>query len=682
MNDLKDIPIEIKEQGKEAVDNYLYELKKGTVNLNETKLIFVGHGAVGKTSVMKRLVFDDYNENEKSTEGIDIKQWSLQAENNDELKINIWDFSGQEIYHSTHQFFLSQRSLYILVWDTRIDIMMPELASFDYWLSVVSLLSQQSPILVVQNKIDERHRAISQGILLKHFPNIVGFHQVSAKDGTGISELKKTIQKEVQKLPHIGERLPKVWLDVRNKLQQTQQNYISYDNFISLCNSFNLNAEEALHLSNYFHDLGVFLHFQDNDILRNIIFTNPEWATGAVYRIIDTKEVVLNFGKFKYSQLQKIWDIYPEDKFMFLIELMKKFELCFLLPDSDDYFVPGMLSAEEPDIIWENTNNLQFEYKYEFMPAGIMTRLIVRMHNYIENNQYWYHGAVIEYEQTKAIIKIDAIGRNIKVKLQGKNKPDLFAIIRSEIGRIHKTLKQPPVELKVPCICDECKSSDNPEFYAFKTLNKYLDKGKKTIECRKSIEEVSINQLLGKINGNGQQQALFEYIILALKQLQGLRVSLNLEYEDSRNSFVANVLTNKNFRVKDQTKWGIAKVKAGKIDIKIDDDKGETFAICEAFNLQDFDRTKIKNHLTKIFNYDANGLPENYIIVYCDKNFMENWQEYIQYVSEIDYEHKILNFTDISNNHDISANIKVGIAIHERNKKQVKIYHIFVQMSS
>ena len=192
-NPIENVPIEIITQGKEAIKNYFAELEKGTVNLYETKLLLVGYGAVGKTSLMKRLVYDEYNENEVSTEGIDIKRWNLKTNNNNELKINIWDFGGQEIYHSTHQFFLSKRSIYLLVWDARIDKMMPNLASFDYWLRIVSLLSQNSPILVVQNKIDQRASLVAEKYLQEYFPNIVGFYKVSAKEKTGIEELKNTI---------------------------------------------------------------------------------------------------------------------------------------------------------------------------------------------------------------------------------------------------------------------------------------------------------------------------------------------------------------------------------------------------------------------------------------------------------------------------------------------------------
>ncbi len=682
-NPIENPPIEIITQGKEAIRNYFEEIKKGTVNLFETKLLLVGYGAVGKTSLMKRLVFDEYNENESSTEGIEIRNWTLKTKTDDELKINIWDFGGQEIYHSTHQFFLSKRSIYLLVWDARIDKMMPNLASFDYWLRIVSLLSQNSPILVVQNKIDERTSLVAEKYMQDYFPNIVGFCKVSAKEKTGIEELRNTIENEINKLPHIGEKLPKVWIDIRDNLKQSNQNFIALDEYLSECKNFGIDFDQALHLSNYFHDLGTFLHFQDNDILRNIIFLNTEWATKAVYKIIDTKEVVLNQGKFNYSQLRNIWNDYPNDKFAFLIELMKKFELCFLLPNGVDYIVPELLPPNQPDEVdnWDNSNNLRFEYRYKFMPAGIITRLIVRMHDYITNNLFWLQGVLIAREATQALITSNTFERKISIHIKGKNRQDLFGIIRYEIENIHKTLKAPYVELMTHCICSECILSENPEFYSFEQLNKYLDKGKNTVTCPKSVEEVSINLLLGKVNGEGKQQSLFDYIIFALKQLQGLSLTIR-EYEDSRNSFIANVLTNKNFRVKDQTKWVKANVESGEIDIKIEDEKGDAIAIYEAFNLESFDKTKITNHLVKIFNYDANGLPENYIVVYCSKNFLENWNKYNVYIPSIDYEHKMVDFTDISTNYDIPTNIKIGIARHKRNESEIKIYHIFVEMQT
>lgn len=33
------------------------------------------------------------------------------------MSFSIWDFAGQEVYYSTHQFFLSSRALYLVVWN-------------------------------------------------------------------------------------------------------------------------------------------------------------------------------------------------------------------------------------------------------------------------------------------------------------------------------------------------------------------------------------------------------------------------------------------------------------------------------------------------------------------------------------------------------------------------------------
>ena len=98
---------------------------------------------------------------------------------------------------------------------------MPNLASFDYWLRIVSLLSQNSPILIIQNKIDQRASLVAEKYLKDYFPNIVGFYKVSAKEKTGIEELKEIISQEINKLSHIGEQLPKVWIDIRDNLKQS-----------------------------------------------------------------------------------------------------------------------------------------------------------------------------------------------------------------------------------------------------------------------------------------------------------------------------------------------------------------------------------------------------------------------------------------------------------------------------
>jgi hypothetical protein len=64
----------------------------------------------------------------------------------------VWDFAGQTVYYNTHQFFLSNRAVYLLMWNIRLGY---EHAGLDFWLSSISVHSPQAPILVVGTHLDQ-----------------------------------------------------------------------------------------------------------------------------------------------------------------------------------------------------------------------------------------------------------------------------------------------------------------------------------------------------------------------------------------------------------------------------------------------------------------------------------------------------------------------------------------------
>ncbi len=112
----------------------------------------------GKSTIAKALTQDAYfkiNLEEKSTEGIDILKWIITQKKTKipkDFRFNIWDFGRQEIYHATHQFFLTKRSLYIFITEARKDLRFDD---FYYWLNIINSLGSKSHILAVQNKIDQ-----------------------------------------------------------------------------------------------------------------------------------------------------------------------------------------------------------------------------------------------------------------------------------------------------------------------------------------------------------------------------------------------------------------------------------------------------------------------------------------------------------------------------------------------
>lgn len=498
-------PLEIVKQGVYSIKNYFTSISKSEelFQLKEAKILIVGEGGVGKTCLMNKMIDQNFriDEDEKTTEGIDIKKWNLEEDNGTDVKINIWDFGGQEIYHSTHQFFLTKRSIYIYVWNARTD---DDLSTrFEYWLNTIKLLSDNSPLIIVQNKIDERFKYIDEKSLKVLYPNIVGTINTSSKTGQGFDQLIGLIRKELIKLPHLGDVLPKAWLDIRKKIENLEKNYTSYTEYESICKVYGVTKSKASFLSRYFHDLGVFLSFRNNPILKTTLFLKPEWATNAVYKIIDTKEVQHNKGKFDYEELHSIWSNYPEEKFSQLLELMKKFELCFQINDSSNYIIPNLLPPQKPEYDFLRVKgklNLKFEYHYDFMPAGILSRFIVRVADLIYFDIYWKNGVLIARKGAIAEIIAHPFEKIIRVNITGTNKRELLSVIRREIEQIHKTQNYPEVEEMIPCICKECKKNKSGYFHSFRRLVKASAKGKRTIECQHSFDDVDIKLLLGIVN--------------------------------------------------------------------------------------------------------------------------------------------------------------------------------------
>ena len=514
------IPVEIANQGVFAIAEYLKSLKN-KIKLYEAKLIVVGGGAVGKTSLMKRLLFNEFSPDENITEGIEINNWLLNTKIAENLRINFWDFGGQEIYHATHQFFLTKRSLYIFVWEARKD---DDLLNFDYWLNIIKLLSDESPVIIVLNKTDQNIKLIDELSLKKKFKNIVRFFKVSARTGDGIGDLRLSIRQEIVKLPHIGNTLPQLWLEIRGHLEKLDKSFIEYTHYKKICENFGLDKDALDLLSQYLHDLGIFLHFQDNIILRDLIFLKPEWATKAVYKLVNTKRVRENGGKFNYNELSSIWDKYPENKYIFLLELMKRFELCFQIPNSQDYILPQLLPPTESDFEWNYEDNVRFEYHYEFMPAGIIPRFIVRNHDLIVSNLYWQNGVVLNWESSRALVIGEPLKKKIKIWIRGADPKAFLEIIRRDIDIIHKSLNYPEVTELLPCICSICNGQDNPYFFDYSVLKKFKEKSKPFIPCLKSTQDVNIEDLL-----NGVERAL------TLKEMEDDRMKHMLFSTDQYN---------------------------------------------------------------------------------------------------------------------------------------------------
>ncbi len=506
IDNLLPIPPEILARTKEpsAIINFYQQVKEQeTDSLYEAKLIIVGEGGAGKTTLRNKIQDTDFQlqSNEVSTEGVDVVHWHFPLQDGKEFRVNIWDFGGQEIYHATHQFFLTKRSLYTLVADSR-----KEDTDFYYWLNVVELLSGNSPLLIVKNEKQERKREINERQLRGEFTNFKETLATNLATNRGLPEILSKIQHYIQSLPHVGTKLPKAWVKVREALEIETRSHISLDEYLKIArdNGFT-RQEDALQLSGYLHDLGVCLHFQDDDLLSRTVILKPTWGTDAVYKVLDNSQVVQNLGKFTREDLKAIWH---EDKYSAmrpeLLRLMMNFKLCYEIPSCPGvYIAPQLLTPNQPEYAWDESENLYLRYEYEFMPKGILTRFIVEIHPLIENqNCVWKTGVVLSGDGSRAeVIELYRYHKGeIRIRVTGKRKRNLLTTLRHEIDKIHDSYERLKYKVLVPCNCSTCKDSQIPFFFDLKRLHQFLDAEKPQIQCYESGDDVEIQGLIDDVS--------------------------------------------------------------------------------------------------------------------------------------------------------------------------------------
>ncbi|MFS0517270.1 COR domain-containing protein [Nostoc sp. UIC 10607] len=499
-NPIEKPPPEVVARGLQAIKDYFRQIQaEGTDYLYEAKLLIIGEAGAGKTTLAKKIKDENYQlREEDSTKGIEVIQWSFLMGNARKFRVNIWDFGGQEIYHATHKFFLTKRSLYVLVADTR-----KEDTDFYNWLNVVELLSDNSPLLIIKNEKQNRHRQINELQLRGQFTNLKETLPTNLADNRGLEQVLEQIKHYVKNLPHIGSPLPKTWVRVRETLESDARNYIGLDEYLNICqqNGFT-QRNDKLQLSSYLHDLGVCLHFQEDALLNKTVILKPKWGTDAVYRVLDNEKVIRSLGSFSRSDLANIW---CEDEYATmhdeLLRLMINFKLCYEIPKSKGkYIAPELLSPNQHSYDWNEINNLILRYTYEFMPRGIITQFIVAMHELInEQRCVWKSGVVLSKDQTEAEV-IEYYGkREIKIRVSGSHKRDLMTIVTHELDKIHDSYKRLKYNKLIPCNCVTCKDNQEPHFYPFERLRQFVADKQERIQCQKSYQMIDVLGLIDDV---------------------------------------------------------------------------------------------------------------------------------------------------------------------------------------
>lgn len=490
---------------------YLKNVLSGapTRPLNEAKVVLVGQGKVGKTSLVNRLTRDEFNPQEHKTEGIAIHPWQVQVDG-EWIRLNLWDFGGQEIMHATHQFFLTKRTVYLLVLDSR---QSEQANRVEYWLKLIQSFGGDSPVIIVCNQCDEDEMSLNWKGLKNKYPSLQPpVKRASCKTREGMAEILVAITKAVSALPHIHDALALNWFAVKDELQRLHAagaDYIPYTHYQDLCRTHEITAEQDQKtLLGFLHDLGAVLHFLDHPILEENNVLNPAWVTGGVYAIINHHLLKEKQGVLHLNDLGTILDPqqYPRSKYPFIIQMMQKFEMCHEFPGSNNtqFLISVTLPLEPPDMPLL-ANPLRFQYRYEVLPESVITRFITRMHAYLDGNCYWRHGVRLKSEDgaNQALVQADLEDRKISLAVAGRpaTNRDLLKLIRADFYKIHKSFGELAVAEKIPL-------SETPEVLVdYQHLVVLEEKGIAEFIPEGMLVKVKVKDLLDGIETKHERQS-------------------------------------------------------------------------------------------------------------------------------------------------------------------------------
>ncbi|XP_048222345.1 leucine-rich repeat serine/threonine-protein kinase 2 isoform X6 [Perognathus longimembris pacificus] len=319
---------------------FLQQRLKKAVPYNRMKLLIVGNTGSGKTTLLQQLMKTKKSDLgiQGATVGIDVKDWPIQirGKRKKDLVLNVWDFAGREEFYSTHPHFMTQRALYLAVYDlskgqAEVDAMKP-------WLFNIKIRDQP----VVGQLIPDCY-----------------------------VELEKIILSERKNVP-----IEFPVIDQKQLLQLVKENQLQLD------------ENELPHAVHFLNESGVLLHFQDPALqLSDLYFVDPKWLCKVMAQILTVK--VEGHRKHPKGIISRR-DVetflskkkrFPKNYMMQYFKLLEKFQIA--LPQGEEcLLVPSSLSDHRPVIELPHCENSEIIirlYEMPYFPMGFWSRLINRL---------------------------------------------------------------------------------------------------------------------------------------------------------------------------------------------------------------------------------------------------------------------------------------------------------------
>jgi Leucine-rich repeat (LRR) protein len=483
------------EQGLDAVKAYLHAQAEEQIILDEAKLILIGEGGVGKTSMLGALRGDKWVESRKTTHGVEVDIKSLlltDANSGKTITFNGWDFGGQNIYRHTHQLYFTAPAVYLAVWEPRRG---PEQCAVAEWIKMVKhrAYNENRPderprVLVVATHGGPKERLdhIDEQALRDEFGHLIcGFHHLDSKTGEGLDNLKKAIAREAAAIPSVGRKVPKSWKNMLEALRQRSQTepYISYNAFEAVCAEQGLEPLLVTIYAAILNELGHIIHYRGDTVLQDTVILKAEWLSKAMSYVLEDKAIKERNGLVAHQRLSEIWDDparedrYPENIHPVFLKLMERFDFSYnvAMPEKDaplTILIAQLVPSGRPDE-WEqdwspqaDSNDSERTQVCRIVDAetgrtaeveGLLYRLIVRLHRYsLGKNDYcqsrhWKTGMILD-DGFNGRAFIEEISGDVRVTVRAAYPERFLHLLCEEVRWLVESFwKGLDCRLSVPC---------------------------------------------------------------------------------------------------------------------------------------------------------------------------------------------------------------------------------------
>jgi len=385
-----------------------------------------------------------------ATHGIEIQDQILQEQNKSSIDISIWDFAGQHDYYNNHHYFLSTRTVFLVLWKMKDEKV--GLEGLNFWFKSLSSHLQHDPTSLANNKpyfsimvvgtfLDDQNVDKSEESKKLREQEILGIarsngiyypiqiYEVSCSTMENINGLKQDIYKTALTHGYMGEKLPIGYLIIKNSIEELRDQdkfknlpiieIQELTNYNKTKSTFEFDFEFVKRGLKLLHQWGTCVYFDEPKELSNYVVLKPEFLTKEVMGKLFKPDLRHNFkdGILNHTNLKLFWPNYM-DKAEMLMSLMEKFEICFKLKEDEGRpfkdqrsLIVSYLPENKPQELstyWPNkslTKNEEIEriILFNIIPTEMVSRLFVCLYQSADSQIVWRYGMFLVSKENKNI---------------------------------------------------------------------------------------------------------------------------------------------------------------------------------------------------------------------------------------------------------------------------------------